>query len=363
MGVKRYRSKGTIFWRIDEQLTRPDGTVQRFRKRRIPTKELAMSILAQARAQIFEDGYLGREEPSTLTVAEAWDKYEPTSARDNSSWREDRARSRTLLSQLGSRRCVGLSLRDIDQYRNRRFSQTTRRGGPPSPATLDREVELLKRVLNYAVACGWLESSPIAGVKLLRKPNVRRSVLNEKEFADLVQAADPKLRPILIVAYDTGMRKREILDLRWSQVDLKARLIRLAPQDTKCDGHRAVYLTERVITAIRQLPRHLRNDDVFINSRTGKPWVDISDMFQRARKKAGMEHVWFHDLRRSFVTNARRRGIAESVVMKMSGHKTRAVFDRYNIVCEEDLINALRRMELAIEVESAETMSVEKKVN
>jgi hypothetical protein len=68
-------------------------------------------------------------------------------------------------------------------------------------------------------------------------------------------------------------------------------------------------------------------------------------MFRRACNNAKLEGIWFHDLRRSFVTNARRRGVPESVVMKLSGHKTRSVFDRYNVVSEDDLKSAVRQIE------------------
>ena len=64
-----------------------------------------------------------------------------------------------------------------------------------------------------------------------------------------------------------------------------------------------------------------------------------------ARKAAGLDGIWFHDLRRSFVTRARKLGVPESVVMRMSGHRTRAVFDRYNIVSEDDLRDAVARIE------------------
>ncbi len=73
------------------------------------------------------------------------------------------------------------------------------------------------------------------------------------------------------------------------------------------------------------------------------PWQNIDRMFNRARRAIGMEGLWFHDMRRSFVTKARRAGVPESVVMKMSGHRTREVFERYNIVSEVDLQEAVRR--------------------
>lgn len=69
-------------------------------------------------------------------------------------------------------------------------------------------------------------------------------------------------------------------------------------------------------------------------------------MFERACEAAGAEGVWFHDLRRSFVTNARRRGVAESVVMRMSGHRTRSVFDRYNVVDDTDVKTAVTAIEV-----------------
>lgn len=77
---------------------------------------------------------------------------------------------------------------------------------------------------------------------------------------------------------------------------------------------------------------------------------DIRKQFLDACDKAGIkatgkDGLWFHDLRRSFVTNARRRGVPESVVMKMSGHKTRSVFDRYNIVNEDDVREAVKSIE------------------
>jgi integrase len=75
-------------------------------------------------------------------------------------------------------------------------------------------------------------------------------------------------------------------------------------------------------------------------------------MLQRSCARAVYEWIWFHDLRRSFVTNARRRGVPESVVMKLSGHRTRSVFDRYNIIDENDLKAAVEQIDRARQEES-----------
>jgi integrase len=95
---------------------------------------------------------------------------------------------------------------------------------------------------------------------------------------------------------------------------------------------------------LEALPRSL-SGYVFVNPDTGTRWNQIQKVWDRARKGAGLSNLWFHDLRRSFVTNARRRGVPESVVMKMSGHRTREVFERYNIINDEDLREATRVIE------------------
>jgi integrase len=330
---------------VDETLVTADGREVRLRKRRIPTKEQAVAFVAKARTDAFEGRYFERLEKPKLTVAEAWTHYEPINKRDNEGWQSEEGRSRKIIRHLGKIKAMELTQRHVDEYRMRRLGEKTRRGAPPSPATLDREVEVLKRILNYAVACGRLTHNPIAKARLLRKPNVRRTVVSEDEFEQLHAAAEECFKPILMVAYETGMRKREVLDLRWEQLDLREGVIRLLPQDTKAEDARVVYLTPRALEAVRGIPRRLGSAYVFVNPQTGEPWVDVRKQFLNACKAAGLSGVWFHDLRRSFVTNARRYGVPESVVMRMSGHKTRAVFERYNVVAEEDLRDAVQRIE------------------
>jgi excisionase family DNA binding protein len=99
-------------------------------------------------------------------------------------------------------------------------------------------------------------------VKLLNKPNVRRITVDEATFAKLYEVADPELKPIILVAYDTGMRKGEILNLRWSQLDLREGTIKLSAADTKTNFPRTVYLATRPARPNRRRPHQLRADGV-----------------------------------------------------------------------------------------------------
>lgn len=345
MGVSKYDVRGTTYWKLDEWITGVDGIRRRVRQSKIPNRELATALAAKLRAEAFEGRFFDRVKTSRLTVTQLWEAFRPISERDKESWRDDRSRAKHLVRHLGSRLAKDLNQADVDEYRTLRLAETTVRGGPPRPATLDRELALLKRIVSYAVECGRLQSNPLAHVKPLRKPNVRQVCIDDATFRRLVDAASADLRPLLVLAYDTGMRQAEIRYLRWSQVDLEAGTVRLGAEDTKTGRARTVYLTVRARETLGRLSRRPGSDQVFASSRGGKKLVAVRVLFARARSAIGRPNLWFHDLRRSFVTNARRRGVPESVVMRMSGHRTRTVFDRYNVIEDVDVRAAVRTIE------------------
>jgi len=115
-----------------------------------------MALVAKARAEAFEGRYFDRAKKPTLTVAQAWEAYKPISKRDNDTWQSEAGRAKQLIRILAPPLASGLTVKGVDSYRTQRMGETTKRKTPPSPGTLDREVELLKRILNYAVACSSL---------------------------------------------------------------------------------------------------------------------------------------------------------------------------------------------------------------
>lgn len=346
MGVKAYvETDGTKKWMADFRLRSPDGREKRVIRRGIPTKEMALRLIQKHQVAAFEGKYFDKKSVSTITIRDVWENYQPRGSM-NRSWQTDVGRSVHLLQHLGNRVAVKLTEKDVDEYRQIRSAETTRRGGAPTSATLDKEVELLKRILNYAKRCKKISVNPIADVALIRARNTRDRFIGEVEFARLYQHAEDTLKPILLTAYDTGMRLQEVLGLRWECVNLSERNIRLLPQETKADDQpRIVVLTERLVECLENITK-VRTGYVFINPKTGERWNDIRKAFRRAKQLAGIPmDTWFHDSRRAFITNARRRGVDESTVMKMSGHSTRSAFVRYNIVNEDDLRRAVEKIQ------------------
>ena len=347
MGVYQYEKDGRTLFGIDVWLRLPNGELKRQRIRKIPTQKHAKMLLAKLEIDAFEGRYFDRQLEARVTVEDCWKAWEPITRRDNDSWQSDVDRARHLVEHIGQRRAAKLTRKDIEEYRAKRFAETTRRGGPPAPGTIDREIALLKRCISYAVECGTLVRNPIAGVPLLNEPNTRDTVLKPVMLERILKAAPPAFAPVIEFDYETGLRKTELRFLRWEQVDLTLGCIRLSAKETKTNQARIVYLTSRALEILRQAPRQLHSPYVFVNPDTGRPWSEHNKMLRRACARAGYEGIWFHDLRRSFVTNARRSGVPESVVMKLSGHRTRSVFDRYNIIDEGDLKAAVDRIDAA----------------
>jgi integrase len=362
--ISEYRAGTRRWWKIDAWLVLPNGKSKRFRCRKIPNRVLAEAKLAKVTAAAFEGRHFDRLGGESQTVAEAWEKHFEKKSKTCDSWKSDRSRIEHVLACFGARPCHSLIADDILTFREKRRAELTYRGTTPSDQELDHEHRLLMRILNWEVRNNRLSRNPLRGVDYLRSNNVRQVVIDDEQLERLADAAleikrpNPHLRALLLLYWDTGMRKEEILALRASRLDLGRTTINLRPEDTKTDEGRTIILTDRCIDALRALPRALRDDFVFRNPRTGTRWKNVNRAFKAATKLVGLDGLWWHDLRRSFITKLDRMGERRATIMAMSGHKTEAVFKRYNIVQEADMratvarLNAARKTEQGAKEES-----------
>jgi len=213
-------------------------------------------------------------------------------------------------------------------------------------ATINRELAALRRMFKLAEKDDKI--SKIPHIPMLEENNVRCGFLEPGQYKRLLKELPDYLKPVLIMAYWTGCRKSEILELKWSQVDFINRQITLEARSTKNNEPRTIPMSEvlyKAVLSLRSISPTKGDSKEFVFTNKGKRIRYIYDAWKSATKRAGLSGLLLHDCRRSAVRNFVRAGVSDKVARTISGHKTRSVFDRYNIVDEKDLHDATTKLE------------------
>lgn len=232
--------------------------------------------------------------------------------------------------------------------------QIKRQSEGKMPATVDQDLGKVKAMINMAFDNDLVSGKTLKVFKRIKKTlkkgsDVRDRILSADEFASLMKHAEGHTKHVIATAYYTGMRRGEILNLIWDKVDLNQHLIRLEPGDTKDREARDVPICDELFDILRSMPNRIQQagEPNFVFQFRHKPVFDIRRGLRRACNAAGIKYgrnvkdgFVFHDLRHTFNTNMRKAGVSETVIMKITGHSTREMFDRYNTVDSEDLKKA-----------------------
>lgn len=242
-----------------------------------------------------------------------------------------------LLQEFGGMKASQITTPIIQRYTLKRLDEGL------ANATINRELAALKRMFNLAAKATPPKAAHVPHIPMLRENNVRKGFFEHDAFLRLRDALPDYLKPVVTFAYHTGWRRSEIFGLTWRNVDLKEGVVRLDPGETKNGDGRTIYLEPELMDLFKEARRKRRMDCVLVFHRNGRRLNDIRYWWKKACLAASVPDMLFHDLRRTAVRNMVRAGIPERVAMTISGHKTRSVFDRYNIVSPEDLIEAARK--------------------
>lgn len=283
-------------------------------------------------------------------------------ANGRKSLRELEIRIRKHLAPFfGGRRMASITTSDVREFIAGRQSERiewgpaeARRSRSPSNGEINRELTALKRMFRLAVQGGKLLVAP--HIPMLKEHNIRTGFFEREQFEAVRRHLPEYAQPIVTFAYYTGWRiDSEVLTLQWRQVDVDRGTVRLDPGSTKNSEGRVFVFS--ALDELREALTSLR-DDARARAQTARllPWVFTRDgkqirsfrkAWETACRAAGCPGKIPHDFRRTAVRNLVRAGVPERVAMTMTGHKTRSVFERYNIVTENDLCSAAEKLNRA----------------
>ena len=310
---------------------------------RSTAKRVAEELLKQRLAQIRTGRFRGVRQDRITFEELAADLLADYRLKRRRSLRDAEARLRLHLRPFfGHLRAVDVTTDSIHRYIEKR------RGEGAADGTVEQELCLLKRMFNLGRQTTPRKVAETPYIPLPGQDNVRTGFIEHEQYGRLRDALPDYLRPVFVMAYHTGMRKEEILSLRWEQVDLLGHRVRLEGKDTKSGEGRIIPLARELHeTLILQRQRRDTEcpDCPYVFFRMGRRIGDFRCAWHRACREAGVPRLLFHDLRRTGVRNLVRAGVPERVAMAISGHRTRSVFDRYNIVSERDVAEAAEKLE------------------
>ena len=224
----------------------------------------------------------------------------------------------------------------------RRYQLHRRRQGAEA-ATINRETSALSRMFQLAIRRGVLQRMPLFPRRLEENPP-RDGFFEHAEYLKVRAEAPASYQDVLDFAYYSGWRRNEILHLTWAEVDLAGNVIRLSPRRSKTRTGRVLPISAPLRSVLERRARLRQAGDARVFRRDGVPVRQWRTALRDACRKAGVPHRMLHDCRRTAARNLIRAGVPERIAMLLTGHKTRAVFDRYNIVNEQELLTAGERL-------------------
>jgi integrase len=228
---------------------------------------------------------------------------------------------------------ANLSVARIAAYRDERLKEV-------SAGTVIRELAYLSAIINHARReWGINASNPVQMVRKPQSPQARSRVLTDEETSKLLQALEPTGRrshwtkPAVQLALATAMRRGELLSLRWEHIDLQGRTAFLP--DTKNGDSRTVPLSSAAVQVLAELPRHISGLVIPVK------YFTLDAAFKRGIRRAELEGICFHDLRRTAITRMAEKLPNVIELAAVSGHKSLMVLKRYYRPTAMDLAKKL----------------------
>jgi len=284
------------------------------------SRRMAEKALAVRQAEIIQDRYQIRKKEYTRfsDFAEVYLQYARVNKR---SWERDQTLLNNLMPSFGHRNLDEITPFLIEAHKQQRVARV-------KPATVNREIALLKHMFNMAIRWEKAEKNPMRDVRMFREEEFQYRVLTPDEIERLLAACTERYsRPIVLTALHTGMRLNEILSLKWDQVDLENGLITV--YHTKNGKVRRIPINEALMGMFSAMLRKADSEYVFTYYKTKKPVVVFRTAWLNALDRSGIGRCRFHDLRHTFASYLVAAGVDLMTVKEILGHSTIVMTSRY----------------------------------
>jgi len=319
---------------------------RRYRKAVGTSKRMAELALKNIEVKIAKGEFLGVQEEKRMTFDELGTEYLRFSKANKRPqvYRRDRVMINNLLKVFSGKEINDISVHDLEQYKMQRKNAVT-------VSTVNRELTCIKHMYNKAVEWEFTRYNQLKSVKRFKEPPGRLRYLSEDEIEQLVQQCTDHLKPIVVMALNTGMRKSEILNLSWNNVDMESKVITI--RRSKNNETRIVPINDTLYEMLETLKNDNNGQVVFVN-KNGKSLTDIRHSFRNALKKAGIEDFRFHDLRHTFASQLVMAGVDIRTVQELMGHKDIRMTMRYSHLSDAHLKEAVNHLKYGTNMAQAE---------
>lgn len=330
-------------WRVQIRIRGHKPVTKTF-ARKTDAKKWATKTEADVRAGL----YLRTRESEKRTMADLIERYREKRLARLASAANVGAQLDRWAAELGHMRLCDVTPAVVADVRDRLADETTVRGTKRSPARVNRYLAALSSVFQLGLKeLGWVDDTPMRQVSKLKEPRGRVRFLSADELARLSGACRESscepLYTVFMLAVSTGMRKGEVMGLRWRDVDLETGWASLPT--TKNGEPREVRLAGEALDLLREHGRVRRLDTEYVfPSHNGRKPLDIRKPWTLAVEAAEISDFRFHDLRHTAASYMHMSGAAQKDIAEVLGHKTLAMTNRYTHLTRERIAETTERM-------------------
>jgi len=342
--TKGLYKRGNVFW----MTYKVDGILYRYSTGKATQKE-AEYVLACRRKEI-EEGRLPEFNKGRCKFAQLAKEYDTTWAKQQKGYGSKKYIIRQLVEEFGNLNVKDLDTMIVERYQGK-YLRTRK------PATANRMLACLKHMMTKAVDWNMANEETlkrVRKVKFLKENNIRLRFLNADECKRLIGCCPKHLKPIVTTALNSGMRRGEILSLKWEQIDLRHGYISLT--DTKSGEGREVPINDTLSAIFEEMPHSIESIYVFTD-RDGKPYKEVKKSFSTALRKAEIYDFRFHDLRHTFASQLVMKGVDLTTVKELLGHKSIIMTMRYAHLAPEHKTKAVKVLDEVLKSSTNEELS------